>query len=115
MVERKDKINKKGVEYITNSHKVCEASFFFRFHRNLVGELAVGRLAAAFEPKQPTANLPTANQISMQTELKVKKLHFRVNLLCTLPNSLLISRRLFVIQIKNTYLCAFIVAKLYFG
>jgi hypothetical protein len=53
-------------------------------HRNLVGELAVGRLAASFEPKQPTAN-----QILMKIELKTKNLHFRANLLCTPLNRIL--------------------------
>jgi hypothetical protein len=57
--------------------------FNSNFHRNLVGKLAVGRLAALFEQKQPTANLPTANQISMKIEKKTYALHTRVNLLRT--------------------------------
>jgi hypothetical protein len=36
--------------------------FQLNFIENLVGKLAVGRFAASFEPKLPTANLPTANQ-----------------------------------------------------
>jgi hypothetical protein len=61
----------------------------------LVGELAVGRLAASFEPKQPTAN-----QISIKIEKRTYASHTRVNLLYTL------STRIFTDKINELILLA---------
>ncbi|MEY4903933.1 MAG: hypothetical protein RLZZ292_1748 [Bacteroidota bacterium] len=80
----------KKVGCIPNLQEYAKHTFFSNFYRNLVGKFAVGRLAASFEPTQPTANLQTANQISMKKELETKNLHFRANLLCT-PSVLVIA------------------------
>jgi hypothetical protein len=64
--------------------KVQIFSFQLHFHRNLVGELAVGGFGS-----NQAANLPTPNPISMIIGKRMYASHTRVNLLCTLWFSLL--------------------------